>query len=67
LNGHRNQYKDEVLLRLHEVLPPGLRLTVLADRGFGDQQISSSGRLSPSGPISSGSQTSVCRSKQRRR
>jgi hypothetical protein len=39
LKGHRNQYEDEVLLRLHEVLPPGLRVTVLADRGFGDQQL----------------------------
>lgn len=39
LKGHRNQYEDEVLLRLHEVLPPGVRVTVLADRGFGDQQL----------------------------
>jgi hypothetical protein len=39
LKGHRNRYEDEVLLRLHEVLPPGLRVTVLADRGFGDQQL----------------------------
>lgn len=39
LKGHRNQYEDEVLLRLHEVLPVGVRVTVLADRGFGDQQL----------------------------
>jgi hypothetical protein len=39
LKGHRNQYEDEVLLRLHEVLPAGVRVTVLADRGFGDQQL----------------------------
>jgi hypothetical protein len=39
LKGHRNQYEDEVLLRLHEVLPAGVRVTVLADRGFGDQEL----------------------------
>jgi hypothetical protein len=39
LKGHRNQYEDEVLLRFHEVLPAGVRVTVLADRGFGDQQL----------------------------
>ena len=39
LQGHRNQYEDEVLLRLHEVLPAGVRVTVLADRGFGDQAL----------------------------
>lgn len=39
LKGHRNQYEDEVLLRLSEVLPAGVRVTVLADRGFGDQQL----------------------------
>jgi hypothetical protein len=39
LKGHRNQYEDEVLLRLHEVLPAGVQVTVLADRGFGDQQL----------------------------
>jgi hypothetical protein len=39
LKGHRNQYEDEVLLRLHEVLPAGVRVTVLADRGFGDQAL----------------------------
>jgi hypothetical protein len=39
LKGRRNQYEDEVLLRLHEVLPAGVRVTVLADRGFGDQQL----------------------------
>lgn len=39
LKGHRNRHEDEVLLRLHEVLPAGVRVTVLADRGFGDQQL----------------------------
>lgn len=35
----RNKHEDEVLLRLKEVLPAGTRVTVLADRGFGDQQL----------------------------
>jgi len=37
LKGRRNEYEDTVLLRFHEVLPPGVKVTVLADRGFGDQ------------------------------
>src|SRR5674536_50256 len=37
LKGRRNEYEDTVLLRFHEVLPPGMKVTVLADRGFGDQ------------------------------
>ena len=39
LQGRRNLYEDTVLLRLHEVLPPGVKVTVLADRGFGDQNL----------------------------
>lgn len=39
LKGQRNRYEDEVLLRLHEVLPPGVHVTILADRGFGDPQL----------------------------
>lgn len=39
LKDHRNQYEDEVLLRLKEVLPEGVLVTVLADRGFGDQKL----------------------------
>jgi hypothetical protein len=39
LKGHRNRYEDEVLLRLHATLPPSVQVTVLADRGFGDQQL----------------------------
>lgn len=39
LKGRRAQYETEVLLRLHEVLPAGVRVTVLADRGFGDQDL----------------------------
>ena len=39
LKGRRNVYEDAVLMRLHEVLPPGVKVTVLADRGFGDQKL----------------------------
>ncbi len=39
LKGRRNVYEDTVLLRLHEVLPLGMKVTVLADRGFGDQHL----------------------------
>ena len=39
LKGRRNRYEDTVLLRLHEVLPPGVTVTILADRGFGDQHL----------------------------
>jgi Transposase DDE domain len=40
LKDRRNDYEDEVLMRLHEVLPPGVKVTVLADRGFGDKKLS---------------------------
>lgn len=39
LKGRRNMFEHAVLLRLHEVLPPGVTVTVLADRGFGDQKL----------------------------
>ena len=39
LKGRRNTCEDSVLLRLREVLPPGVTVTVLADRGFGDQKL----------------------------
>jgi hypothetical protein len=39
LKGRRNRYEDTVLLRLHDVLPPGVKVTILADRGFGDQNL----------------------------
>ena len=35
----RNDYEDACLRRLAETLPPGCRVTVLADRGFGDQKL----------------------------
>jgi hypothetical protein len=39
LKGRRAQFETEVLLRLHEVVPAGVHVTVLADRGFGDQDL----------------------------
>ncbi len=39
LKGRRNRYEDAVIRRLHEVVPPGVAVTVLADRGFGDQKL----------------------------
>lgn len=39
LEGHRNEYEDEVLGRLVETKPEGVKMTILADRGFGDQKL----------------------------
>ena len=39
LKGNRNRYEDELLLRFKEVLPQGVKVTLLADRGFGDQKL----------------------------
>ena len=36
LKGNQRRYEYEVLCRLREVLPAGVKVTVLADRGFGD-------------------------------
>lgn len=36
LKNNRNNYEDEVLLRLKNVLPEGIKVTILADRGFFD-------------------------------
>lgn len=41
LRNHRNEYEDELLGRLREVVPSHVKVTVLADRGFGDQWCSS--------------------------
>src|ERR1019366_7896147 len=35
----RNEYEDACLRRLAETAPPGCRVTILADRGFGDQKL----------------------------
>jgi hypothetical protein len=39
LKDQRNDYEDACLLRLSELVPPGCRVTILADRGFGDQKL----------------------------
>jgi len=38
LKNYQNDYEDIVLQRLSEVLPEGVAVTVLADRGFGDRK-----------------------------
>lgn len=35
----RNAFEDACLVRLSEVVPPGCRVTILADRGFGDHKL----------------------------
>jgi hypothetical protein len=39
LKNNRNQYEDDVLVKLKETLPDGVKVTVLADRGFGDHKL----------------------------
>ena len=39
LAGKRNAHEDELLQRFADVLPEGVKATVLADRGFGDQKL----------------------------
>ena len=39
LKDRRNDYEDACLRRLSEVAPTGCRVTILADRGFGDQKL----------------------------
>jgi DDE family transposase len=39
LKNHRNDYEDRVLRRLAEALPAGIKVLILADRGFGDQKL----------------------------
>ena len=39
LKHRRNAYEDQVLERLAKVLPAGVRVCVVADRGFGDQKL----------------------------
>jgi hypothetical protein len=39
LKDQRNAFEDACLLRLSQVLPPGCRVTILADRGFGDHKL----------------------------
>lgn len=37
--GNRNAHEDALLARFAEVVPKGVRITILADRGFGDQKL----------------------------
>ncbi len=39
LKNQRNDYEDGCLRRLSELVPAGCRVTILADRGFGDQKL----------------------------
>lgn len=39
LAGERNRYEYELIELVHDALPPEVRVTVLADRGFGDQKL----------------------------
>lgn len=39
LKGSRNHFEDSVLNRLHETLPEGVAVTVIADRGFMDTNL----------------------------
>jgi hypothetical protein len=39
LKDHRNFHEDAVLHRLREIVPKDVRVTVLADRGFGDTEL----------------------------
>lgn len=39
LKENRNAFEDEVLHRLKEVIPEGVKVLIVADRGFGDQKL----------------------------
>jgi len=39
LEGRRNEYEDRLLERLREIVPAEMKVTVLADRAFGDQKL----------------------------
>ena len=39
LRDRRNDHEDALLCRLREVMPPHVHVTILADRGFGDQKL----------------------------
>jgi hypothetical protein len=39
LKNRRNSYEDQVLTRLAEVVPAGIRVCIVADRGFGDHKL----------------------------
>ena len=39
LKDHRSLYEHRVLVRLAELLPAGIQVCIVADRGFGDQKL----------------------------
>ena len=39
LKNHRSLYEHRVLVRLAELLPTGIKVCIVADRGFGDQNL----------------------------
>ena len=39
LKNQRNAFEDACLLRLSQLVPPGCRVTILADRSFGDHKL----------------------------
>ena len=39
LKNHRNEYEYRVLVRLADMLPDGVAVCIVADRGFGDQKL----------------------------
>lgn len=39
LKNHRNQFEDDLLARLHEIIPKDVKVTIVADRGFADQKL----------------------------
>lgn len=39
LKGMRNEVEDTLLLKLREIIPREVKVTILADRGFGDQKL----------------------------
>lgn len=39
LKDKRNEHEDTLLSHLHEVMPKGVRVTIVADRGFADQKL----------------------------
>lgn len=41
LKNNRNAYEDEVLLRLREIIPEDIKVTIIADRGFCDTKLMS--------------------------
>ena len=39
LEGHRTDWEHELVEQLHGAIPPNVAITLLADRGFGDQKL----------------------------